>query len=69
MQHATKVVQCRRAFVSWMYATAAKLNKLHYHTLEFCSDLCWRNTILAQWNGLSVLQASNYIIETDASGA
>jgi len=32
LQHATKVVRCGRAFVSRMYATAAKLKELHYHT-------------------------------------
>ena len=32
LQHATKVVRYGRAFVSRMYATAAKLRKLHFHT-------------------------------------
>ena len=77
LQHATKVVRCRRAFVSRMYTTAAKLKKLHYHgrlNLEFRSDLCWWHTFLTQWNGLSLLHwddqdwTPNYIIQTDASG-
>ena len=49
VQHATKVVQHDRAFVSRMYATAAKLRELHFHTrlnVEFCSDLCWWHTFL-----------------------
>ena len=40
LQHATKVVRCGRAFVSRMYATAAKLRELHFHTrlnMEFRS--------------------------------
>ena len=44
LQHATKVVRCGRAFVARMYATAAKLRELHFHTrlnMEFHSDLCW----------------------------
>jgi len=77
LQHATKVVRCGRAFISRMYGTAAKLKELHYHTrlsLEFCSDLCWWHTFLAEWNGLSLLRwddqdwTPNYIIQTDASG-
>ena len=78
LQHTTKVVRYGRAFVSRMYATAAKLKNLHYHTrlnLEFCSDLCWWDTFLTEWNGLSLLRwdnkewTPNHLIQTDASGA
>ena len=78
LQHATKVVRYGRAFVSRMYATAAKLRKLHFHTrlnVEFRSDLCWWHTFLTDWNGLSLLRwdnsewAPNYMIQTDTSGA
>jgi len=43
LQHATKEVKCGKAFVMRIYATAAKLRELHFHTrlnMEFCSDLC-----------------------------
>ena len=78
MQHATKVVRCGRAFVSRMYATAAKLREMHFHTrlnAEFRSDLCWWHTFLTEWNGLSLLRwddnnwTPNHFIQTDASGA
>ena len=32
LQHATRIVQPGRAFLSRMYATAAKLRKLHFYT-------------------------------------
>ena len=60
-----------------MYATAAKLRELHFHTrlnVEFRSDLCWWHTFLTDWNGLSLLRwddsewIPNYSIQTDASG-
>ena len=78
LQHATKVVRCGRAFVSRMYATAAKLRELHFHTklnVAFRSDLCWWHTFLTDWNGYSLLRwddsiwAHNHLIQTDASGA
>jgi len=78
LQHATKVVRCGRAFVSRMYATAAKLRELHFHTrlnMEFRSDLCWWHTFLTDWNGLSLLRwddrgwTPDHQIQTDASGA
>ena len=78
LQHATKVVRCGRAFVSRMYATAAKVKEMHFHTrlnLEFRSDLCWWHTFLTDWNGLSLLRwddsswTPNHVIQTDASGA
>ena len=77
LKHATKVVRHGRAFVSRMYATAAKLRELHFHTrlnVEFRSDLCWWHTFLTDWNGLSLLRwddsewIPNYSIQTDASG-
>ena len=48
LQHATKVVHFGRAFVSRMYATAAKLREMHFHTrliAEFHSDLYWWHTL------------------------
>ena len=43
LQHATKVVQCGRPFLSRMYATAAKVTQLDYdHTClkrDSCSNL------------------------------
>ena len=59
LQHATKLLWCGRAFVSHMYATAAKLQELHFSTrlnVEFWSDLCWWHTFLTDWNGLSLLR-------------
>ena len=78
LQQATKVVRCGRAFVSRMYATAAKLKKMHFHTrlnMEFQSDLCWRDTFLSEWNSLTLLHwddenwISDHLMQTDASGA
>ena len=77
LQHATKVVRYGRAFVSRMYAAAAKLRELHFNTrlnAEFCSNLCWWYTFLTDWNGLSLFcwddseWTPNYSIQTDASG-
>ena len=77
LQHAAKVVRYRRAFVSRMYATAAKVRKLHFYTrlnVEFRSDLCWWYTFLTDWNGFSLLHwddkdwTPNHLIQTDASG-
>ena len=78
LQYATKVVRCGRAFVSRMYATAAKVKEMHFHTrlnLEFLSDLCWWHTFLTDWNGLSLLHwddsswTPNHVIQMDALGA
>jgi len=78
LQHATKVVRCGRAFVSRMYATAAKVRELDFCTrlnLEFRSDLCWWHTFLTDWNGLSLLHwndstwSPSHTIQTDASGS
>ena len=78
LQHAAKVVRCGRAFVSRMYATAAKVRELNFSTRlnsEFRSDLCWWHTFLTDWNGLSLLRWSestwslSHIIQTDASGS
>ena len=77
LQHATKVIRQGRTFVSRLYMTAAKVKKLNFYTRlnrEFCSDLCWWNTFLHHWNGLSLLrwsggsQSPDVIIQTDASG-
>jgi len=77
LQHATKVVRYGRAFVSRMYATAAKLERMHYYTrlnVDFRSDLCWWHTFLSDWNGLSLLRwddgewTPDQLIQTDASG-
>ena len=73
LQHATKVVRC--PFLSRIYATAAKIKQLDYYTRlnkEFRSDLCWWNTFLVKWNGLSLLRntaATDFCIQTDASGS
>ena len=73
-----KVVQCSRAFVSHMYATAAKLKETHFYVrlnAELHSDLCWWHTLLTEWNGLSLLHwddnnwIPNHLIQTDASRA
>jgi len=78
LQHAAKFVHCGRAFVSHMYATAAKVKDLHFYTrlnVEFHSDLCWWHTFLEDWNGFSLLRwdDNNWtpynIIQTDASGS
>ena len=78
LQHATKVVRCGRAFVSRMYAVAAKLRELHFYTklnVVFRSDLCWWHTFLTDWNGYSLLRwddsfwAHDQLMQTDASGA
>ena len=77
LQHATKVVRCGRTFVGRMYATAAKVKKLHFFARlnrEFRSDLMWWHTFVQAWNGLSILRhpypvslPGNSIL-TDASG-
>ena len=78
LQHATKVVRCGRAFVSHMYAVAAKLRELHFYiklNVAFRSDLCWWHTFLTDWNGYSLLRwdnstwAHDQLMQTDASGA
>ena len=78
LQHATTVVRYGRTFTSRMYATAAKVKKLHYYTrlnVQFCSDLAWWYTFLRHWNGLSILCNSSTVsptqitIQTDASGS
>ena len=60
LQHATKIVHSARTFVSHMYATAAKLDKMHYFTRlnkELHSDLAWWHIFLQSWNGLSLLHS------------
>jgi len=78
LQHATKVVRCGRTFTARMYATAAKVKKLHYYTRlnrQFRSDLAWWHTFLHHQNSLSILQDSSIppptqiTIQTDASGS
>ena len=63
LQHASKVVRPGRTFVSRMYATAAKLLKMHYITrlnTAFRSDLFLWHTFLGLWNGKSVLHHPAY---------
>ena len=63
LQHASKVVRPGRTFVSCMYATAAKLRKMHYITrlnTAFRSDLFLWHTFLGSWNGKSVLHHPAY---------
>ena len=78
LQHATKVVKSGRTFVSRMYATAAKLKRLSFHTRlnrGFRSDLQWWNMFITRWNGISFLSNTtsasryDYQIQTDASGS
>ena len=72
------MVRCGRTFTARMYATAAKLKKLHYYTRlnrQFCSDMAWWHTFLHHWNGLSILRDSStppptqITIQTDATGS
>ena len=78
LQHATRIVQPGRTFLSSMYATAAKLRDLHFYTRlnkEFRSDLCWWDIFLESCNGLSLLQCTttqtiethNFSVQIDAS--
>ena len=80
LQHATRIVQPCRTFLSRMYATSAKLQELHFYTRlnkEFQSDLCWWDIFLESWSGLSLLQGTtiqtivtqDFSIQTDASGS
>ena len=80
LQHATRIVQPGKTFLSRMYATAAKLHELHFYTRlnkEFRSDLCWWDIFLESWNGLSLLQCTttltiethDFSIQTDVSGS
>ena len=78
LQHATKVVRFGSAFLSRMYATAAKLRELHYLTRldgQFRSDLGWWHTFLTEWNGISLLRwdddnwTPEYHVQMDASGS
>ena len=73
-----KGIEVWQAFLSRIYATAAKLKKLHYYTRlnkGFHSDLHWWNTFLVEWNGLNLLRnitatpSPDYHIQTDASGS
>ena len=76
LQHATKIVRSGRTFVSRMYATAAKLKKMHYFTRlnrDFHSDLAWWHVFIHSWNGLSLLCCVStvspaFTVYTDASG-
>ena len=59
LQHAAKVVRWGRAFLSWMYATAAKTKEMHYFTkldVQFRSDICWWHAFLTKWNGVNLLR-------------
>ena len=78
LQHAAKVVRWGRAFLSRMYATAAKPKEIHYFTkldVQFCSGICWWDTFFTEWNGVSLLRwdddkwTPEYCIQTDASGS
>ena len=77
LQHATKIVRNGRTFVSRMYATAAKLKRMHYLSSlnrEFRSDLAWWHVFMQSWNGLSLLRCTltsppDFTIYTDASGS
>ena len=65
LQHATKIVHSGRTFASRMYATAAKLEKMHYFTRlnkEFHSDLAWWHAFLQSWNGLNSVTTPNFTI-------
>ena len=77
LQHATKVVQPGRTFVSRMYASAAKLCEIHYITRlnkAFKSNLFWWYAFLQSWNGFSILRHPSvsshpdFCVQTDASG-
>ena len=51
LQHAAKVIQCGRSFVSRLYATAAKVHELDYFTWlnnDFRADLNWWHMFLAE---------------------
>ena len=74
LQHETKVVQHGRPFLSWMYATAAKVKQVDYYIClnrDFHFDLHWWNAFLVSWNALSLLRnilvGSQFHIHTDAS--
>ena len=75
LQHATKVVRCRRTFIARMYAMVAKIKELHFFTRlnkEFKSDLAWWYAFVQHWNGFSILLPPNLpqtTIQTDASGS
>ena len=78
LQHASKLVQLRRTFMTRMYSTATGLRELHYFThltKEFCSDMYWWHIFINSWNGLSFLHLSNpqctfdWVVQTDASGS
>ena len=77
LQHATKVVEPGRTFVTRMYAAAAKVKKLSHRTrltTEFRSDLYWWHLFVTSWNGISFLHNAfneapfDHQIRTDASG-
>ena len=73
LQLATKVVSPGRTFLSRMYRTAARLNRLSYYTrlnTAFQSDLRWWHLFASSWNGCSFFNCSlpDHEILTDASG-
>ena len=77
LQHTSKVVRSGCTFTARMYATAAKVKKMHFYTRlnrQFRSDLAWWYTFICHWNGLSLLRDpatvpdTRITIQTDASG-
>ena len=72
LQHACKVGRYDRTFVA---STASKVKELDFYTrlnVALKSDLCWWDTFLKDWNGVSLFKLANKDIpadaQTDASG-
>ena len=67
LQHACKVVRCDRTFVA---STASKVQELEFYTrlsIALKSDLCWWDTFLKDWNGVSLFKLANKDIPADAT--
>ena len=63
LQHATTIVQPGRTFLCRMYATADKLQELHFYTRpnkEFLSGLSWWDNYCSKFEWLNFAPMHNY---------
>ena len=74
LHHATKVVRPGCAFLRNLINAAASVSALDHHvhlTPAAKADLCWWNSFLPFWNGVSVLPPDKpaFTLVSDASGS
>ena len=58
LQHATRIVQPGRAFLSRMYATAAKLRKLHFYTRSIGVPISYAGRTFSSTAGMAKVCSS-----------